>query len=230
MAGMEPAILIVLFVVLVVGLIILAALSAAKRRKELSAWAASRGLSFDPNQQGGFDARFPVFKCLCQNEHRYAYDVMTGQAGGRGVIAFDYHYETHSTDSKGNTTTTDHHFSAVIVASAVPLEPLVIRPEGLFDKIKEFFGVEGIHFESAEFSRKFFVSAPDRKWAYDVIHQRAMEMLMAMPVFHVECDRACVIAYRYGRFKPEDFDAALNVVNGLLDAMPEYLVKQQMGA
>ena len=46
-------------------------------------------------------------------------------------------------------------FSTIVVESDVVLEPLFIRPERLFDKVKEFVGIDDIDFESAEFSRKF---------------------------------------------------------------------------
>jgi hypothetical protein len=143
------------------------------------------------------------------------------------VLAFDYHYETHSTDSKGQRQTHHHHFSAVIVGSDVPLKPLLIRPEGFFDRVKGFFGFEDINFESAEFSRKFFVAAPDRKWAYDVLHQRAMEFLLVSPVFSLRFDTQCVIAWRSATFEPAEFTQALTLVRGLLEQIPDFVVKEQ---
>jgi len=119
---------------------------------------------------------------------------MEGTWSDRHLLAFDYHYETHSTDSKGHRRTNHHHFSAVILASALPLKPLFIRAEGFFDKLTEFVGFDDIDFESAEFSRKFYVKAKDRRWAYDVIHARTMEFLLSMPRFTIQFDRNNVIA------------------------------------
>jgi hypothetical protein len=159
--------------VVIVVLAVLGYQQAKKRRMALEAWAASRGLSFDPSNDSGMDDRYPAFNCLREGDNRYAYNVMRGQAGGHGVTAFDYHYETHSTDSKGERSTTNHHFSAVIVATGLPLKPLVIREEGFFDKVGAFLGFDDINFESTEFSREFYVKSPDRRWAFDVIHQRS---------------------------------------------------------
>jgi hypothetical protein len=97
------------------------------------------------------------------------------------------------------------------------------------DKVTEFFGYDDIDFESAEFSRKFYVQSPDRKWAYDVLHQRAMEFLLVSPVFSLRFDTQCVIAWRSATFEPAEFTQALTLVRGLLDQLPGYLVKEQTG-
>lgn len=219
----------VLFIALIVVIAILSAQARAKRRKELSEWGAAHGLTFTPDSNYGWDARFPAFRCLRQGDNRYAYNILFGRWGERSFIGFDYHYETHSTDSKGHRQTHHHHFSAVILEAGIPLQPLEIRPEGFFDRIGAFFGFEDINFESAEFSRKFHVTAPDRRWAYDVLHVRSIEYLMAAPVFSIAFDDARVIAHRSATFRPDEFGQAADVIAGLLDRLPDYLVRQQVG-
>ena len=226
---MEPFLIFVLVAAAIIVLGILAHQQAKKRRMALAAWASSRGLAFDPTHDSQMNDRYPGFKCLRQGDDRYAYNVMEGRAGGRPISAFDYHYETHSTDSKGHRTTHNHHFSAVIVATGLPLKPLVIRKEDFFDKIGEFLGFDDIDFESTEFSKAFYVKSPDRRWAFDVIHQETMEFLLASPRFALEFQQSDVIAYRGRTFKPEDFEAALEVIAGVLDRLPEYLVKELKG-
>lgn len=220
-------VIIVFGILLVVGFAIYGIIQARARRNALATWAAQQGLRFAPDNVRGFDERFPAFGCLQQGSNRFAYNVGTGTWHQRQVLTFDYHYETHSTNSKGETETSHWYFSAAIVESNVPLKPLLIRPEGFFDKVKSLFGFEDINFESAEFSRKFFVSAPDRKWAYDVLHQRAMEFLLVSPVFSIAFDTRSVIAWRGSTFKPEEFTQALTVVRGLLEGLPTYVIKQQ---
>jgi hypothetical protein len=153
---------------------------------------------------------------------------MRGQWQEKQFVGFDYHYETYSRDSKGRRQTHHHHFSGVILTSPIPLKPLYIRPEGFFDKITEFFGADDIDFESAEFSRKFYVKSPDRRWAYDVIHTRMMEFLLEQPRFSLQFDPSCIIAWNKRRFSPQDFATAGDLIHGLLDRLPNYLVKQQM--
>ncbi len=217
------------FIVLVVVLIVLGAKARAKRLKALSSWAVANRLTFSEAHDGSFDERFSSFDCLKQGDDRYAYNIMQGQWSGRGILAFDYHYETESTDSDGDTSSTDHYFSAAILLSKVPLKPLVIRAEGFFDKIGQFFGFDDIDFESAEFSRRFFVKSPDRKWAYDVIHPRTMEFLLASPRYSIEFDTGCVIAYRSSTFSPAEFVGAIAIIEGLLDRLPDYVVRDLTG-
>ncbi len=222
-----PCIIFPAFLVLVIVLIVFGQKAEAERRKRLAGWAAGRGLRFSPANDPSFDERHPEFDCLRSGDNRYAYNIVHGPWGPRQLLAFDYHYETTSTDSKGRRSTTHHHFSAIILRSTVLLQPLVIRPEGFLDKIGGFLGFDDIDFESAEFSRRFYVKAPNRRWAYDVLHPQAMEFLLRMPPHRIEFDPLHVIVWRNERFEPPGFEGAIAIAAGLLDGLPDYLVRQQ---
>ena len=217
------------FVALVTLGVFLSWYFAAKRRKELAGWAAAHGLAFSPAKDGSMDFQFPAFSCLKSGDNRYAFNVMHGKWSDHDFVGFDYHYETHTHSSKGGRQTHHHYFSAVILSSPVLLKPLSIRPEGFFDKVTEFFGADDIDFESAEFSRKFYVKSPDKEWAYDVIHQRTMEFMLASPNFSLQFAGNAVIAWRGSTFKTPDFEQAAELINGILDRLPEYVAKQQAG-
>jgi hypothetical protein len=223
-------------------LIIIAAIAAAigfaiwnsrmkdKRRKELAGWAQVNGLKFLPEKDHSVWMRYQLFKCLQRGEDRYAYNIMVGTSGTRVMSAFDYHYETHSTNSKGQRQTHHHYLSALVVDAGLPLKPLFIRPEGLLDKVTEFVGIEDIDFESAEFSQKFFVKSPDRRWAYDVLHQKTMELMLAYPRFHIDFQGSQVMAYFDNKtFTLGEFGSALKVVTGILDYLPESVVRELKG-
>ena len=60
----------VVFVVLLTGY-----LAAEKRRKELCAWAISRGLTFSSAKDRGMANGFTEFKCLHQGHSRYACNI-----------------------------------------------------------------------------------------------------------------------------------------------------------
>jgi hypothetical protein len=224
----------ILFIILI--LIVFAALAiysyhqAQRRKNDLMMLAARHGWQFVPANDHGMEARFAAFGCLQQGSNRYAYNILEGTHDDRPICGFDYHYETYSTDSKGNRQTHHHQFSAVVVDSGLPLKPLVLRPEGFFDKITEFFGMDDIDFESSQFSREFHVTSPDRRWAFDVIHQATMEFLLAAPRFHVELAGPRVMAYRSGCFGPNEFEHALDVVSGIINRLPNYLRSEWKGA
>ena len=211
--------------ILVIGsLIVFGIWRGAKRRKELAAWASGKGLYFRPERDGGFDERYPDFGCLRRGHSRYASNIAEGDLNGRRVTAFDYRYVTGSGKNRQT-----HHFSAVVLRSNVALKPLRIRSENVFDRVTEFFGLDDIDFESAEFSREFHVKSSDKRWAYDVLHQRTMEFLLSMPRFSLEFDTRHAIAWRNRRFNVETFESAIAVVEGILDRMPEYVIRQQGG-
>ena len=217
-----PAGIIALFVAVFAVIAIVGILQARARQKAMAQLAASRGMRFDPGKHHDVDDCFPAFACLRRGRGRYAHNRIFGDWNGRDCLLFDYRYVTGSGKNRRT-----HHFSAIILESELPLQPLLIRPEGFFDKIADFFGFDDIDFESAEFSRRFCVKSPDRKWAYDVIHQRTMEFLMAAPRFSIEFDHAHVIVWRAGRFSIDEFTAAVGLAEGLLDLLPEYVVRKQ---
>ncbi|MBI4245058.1 MAG: hypothetical protein HY606_13290 [Planctomycetes bacterium] len=217
-------VLIPLSLILVVAMIIYNIISADKRRKLLAEYAGQLNLRFTSAKDYYIDKHFRNFNCLQQGRDRYAYNIMQGQWNNHEFIGFDYHYKTGS----GKHTHT-HYLSCVILSSAVRLKPLFIRPENFFDKVTEFIGFDDIDFESAEFSREFYVKSTDKKWAYDVIHQRAMEYLLSQPRFSIQFDNDHVIAYNNSMFEPIEFESSANTVKGLLDLLPNYLLQQQTG-
>lgn len=217
--------IIFLFIALVVVVAILGALASAKRRKELTEWANQNGLTFSPSKDHSFDDIYSEFaSCLRRGHSRYASNILSGQWNGRGFTGFDYHYTTGHGKNRSR-----HIFSAVILTNDFDLGKLSIRPEGFFDKITEFVGFDDIDFESAEFSRKFYVKAPNRKWAYDVLHARTMEFLLSVPQFHLQFEGKRVLAYKNGTFKPHEFEQAAAVIEGIIDRLPGYVVEQQKG-
>ena len=212
----------VLAVIAVIALAIYAYLKRRLRRDALAAWARRKGLRFRDEHDKTIEYRFGNFDCLQQGHDRYAHNIIEGSWHGRDLTAFDYHYETGSGDDE-----TTHHLSAVILQAPCPLKPLVIRPERFFDRVSAFFGFDDIDFESAEFSREFYVKSRDRKWAYDVIHARMMEYLLAAPRYFVQFGLIHAIAWADRTFEPDEFGRAAEFLGGLFDRLPDYLIRKQ---
>ena len=230
MDGGGMMLIFILIAALVIAASIFSWIQARKRREALAGWALLKGLAFLEGRDDSYEDQFPDFKALKAGEgDRYAYNIISGDYRGRPLRAFDYHYITTSTDDKGHRTTNHHQFSAVIVNSLIPLKPLHIRPEGFFDHIAAAFGFEDINFESAAFSRQYKVTAPDRKWAYDVLHPRAIEFLLAVPPFSLQFDTGAVMFWNNKTWSVAEVEAAADTVNGLLDLLPDYLKEQQVG-
>lgn len=213
---------IVMVILATVGMVLFAFWSAAQRRKALAAWAQAHGLAFSPGSDRDMDDRHAHFNCLRKGHSRSARNIMRGELDRLQVVAFDYHYVTgHGKNRR------QHRISALIARSEVPLKHLFIRREHAFDKVTEFFGADDIDFESAEFSKKFYVKAKDRKWAYAVIHQGMMDYLMRSKKFSTQFDTHEIIVWRSRRFAPDEFLTAAHFIRGMLDLLPDYLVQEQ---
>ena len=216
---------IVLVILFIVGMLVAGAFFAAKRRKELTTWANRHGMSFSSRKNSAFGHNFPSVRCLNTGHSRYGTNFIQGSWKGRDFIGFDFHYTTGSGKNSQH-----HSLSGVVITSSIPLKPLFIRPEGFFDKMTEFFGFDDIDFESAEFSKKFFVKAEDKRWAYDVIHTRMMEFLLTSPGVTIQFDRFCIIAFKENRlFKPHEFGEVGDIITGIMDLLPDYVKQQQKG-
>ncbi len=219
---MEP-----LFIIGVIALIIIVAiagyLSAKKRREAMMALAARLGLHFDPNKNRDLASRYNFLDKLRTGENRYAFNTLSGHYQDHEVTAFDYHYETHTTDSKGHRQTHHHYFSCFLLHVPASFPELVIGREGFFSKVAQAFGYDDIDFESHEFSRKFCVRSPDKKFAYDVCNARMMEYLLANDDLTIEIEGDVLAITFNARLNPEQIESNLNRLVTLRSLLPDYL-------
>jgi len=178
----------------------------AKRREALFLLAESLGLTY----RGGPDASFDTFHTHAPfqiGRHRRARSLMEGETAigdeRYPVILGDYEYTVR--EGKRNET---RRFSFALFRLPWPAVPdLAIRYEHLGDKILGAIGFDDIDFESEEFSRRFFVKSPDKRFAYAVVHPQMMEFLLdgqtpKILLHHGEC---LVYVTERKRWAPEEF-------------------------
>ena len=219
MEGILP----VLIGIAVAVFIIFSILAGIRREKEMREWGDKYGLQYT-KKESGMDDAFPQFSCLRRGHSRYAKNILTGYIEKVSVCAFDYHYTTGSGKNQSH-----HSFSSLMINTGLPLKPLFIRTENFFDKVTEFAGFDDIDFESSEFSNEFYVKSPDKKWAYDVLHQKSMEFLLQAPRFTLDFQGPYIMAYRNRKFVLSDFEDAYKVITGLINLLPEYLMRELKG-
>ncbi len=211
---------------LMLVVVVVAAIYSHQREKERTAalrqFAGARGLSFDEGKRRGYHSRYLEFDFFDRGSNRYAENLLAGEVRGFPIEAFDYHYETHSRDSKGRRQTHHHRFSVVILESPFPLRELTVRPEGIFDKLSAAFGWDDIDFESAEFSRRFHVKSPDRRWAYDVLHPRMMEFLLSCPDHELHLAGRRLAVRGRSRFEAHEFAPAIEMGTTLIEGIPGF--------
>ena len=209
-------------------------LAAKKRREALSTLAGELGWQFDPDRNTHHDNEYAHFEVFRRGHSRAAYNTLEGsievdkRAFGAKMGDFTYKVTRHT--NKGSRTTT-YRFSYLIMHLPFREIPdLMIRQEGIFDKLAGAIGFDDIDFESAEFSRKFYVKSTDKKFAYDVIHPRMMEFLLDTPAqaVSIENGRCCVTDGR-SKWKPEEFRPMLNWLMEFFDHWPDHLTSRLQG-
>jgi hypothetical protein len=228
-----PVLFIAIAIVLVAVVAYFAWLAEKKRREALAAFAQQHGLRFDPGADSSHDDRYAQFEIFRRGHSRIAKNTMTGEVELFGrpcrLCCGDFRYKITSGSGKNRRTST-YNFSYLIVHPPWQTPPLLVRPEGLFDKIAGAIGFDDIDFESVEFSRKFFVKSPDKRFAYDVLHPRMMEFLLAEqpPMLDVEAGALC-LSDGSRRWPAEEFAAKMAFVTRFCDLWPRHLVKDLQG-
>lgn len=213
----------ILFGLLVLAGIIYSVIAAKKRREAMQALATRLGLRFNPDHDYQVGGYYGFLDDLAHGDNRYAFNVLAGQYGGSDVMAFDYHYETHSTDSKGRRQTHHHYLSVFTLSLPLSFPELRITKEGFFSKIAQAFGYQDIDFESAEFSRAFCVRSRDKKFAYDFCNAQMMEYLLANRDLSIELEgRTLAFAFN-GQLNVEQIEPNLGRLLQVRSLMPEYL-------
>jgi hypothetical protein len=257
MAGAVAILILGLFAGLIAGGITWGAIAAKRRRQALAAVAKELGLAFsfrdptsleghrpDPGPLAGLLEEYlerafagqmrpgwsglagdlDRFEPLAAGDTRRAYNVLRGRRGGRELSAFDYRYGIGSGVSRRTC-----RFSVAIAHCGCSCPELIVRPEGLLDKLAGAVGAEDIDFESQEFSKRFHVACADRKFAYAVIHAQTMEFLLGgpgwSPGWTLEMDGEDVAIWSPSRWSPEEFRSAIAVLEGFVDRIPRYLRK-----
>jgi hypothetical protein len=205
------------------------------REQALMQWAVANGWTFDYLRDDDHDSQFPQFGVFQQGHSRAAYNTIQGTVsiGGRGfpLRCGDYEYKVTITTGK-TTTTSTHRFSYIILSLPFQGVPgLVIRRENLLDKIAGAFGFGDIDFESAAFSKRFFVKSPDKKFAYDVITPQMMDFLMSgdPPPIDIDGGQIC-LTDGHGCWEPERFQQELSWAEQFFGLWPEFLMDQFGGA
>lgn len=202
----------------------LAFLMEKRRRVAFQAMADHTGLRYAPEVDHELASHFEFLNALGTGSNRYAHHVVRGEVDGLEVVAFEYHYETHSS-SKNGRRTHHHHLSVFTTNLPQSFPELTIRPEDVFSKIAQAVGYDDIDFESAEFSRRYCVRSRDKKFAYDVCHPVAMEFLMRFHDLDIEIEGRTLAAIQRGHLQPNHVESNLRRLLAFRRLLPKYLLQ-----
>lgn len=218
--------LVVLVVVAVLGVMAFGLLQARKRREELAAFAVQHGWTHTA-RDNSWTRRFsgPPFG---RGHTRRATNVLQGQHDGRPMVAFDYSYQV-TTGSGENRSTTTYHHSVIGLGVGRRLPALSVTPEGFFGRLVGRLTNRDIELESEDFNRAFTVTCPDRKFAFDVLHPRMMELLLRTPDIAWRFEGDTLLAVSSGKHTPAEVLRVLHVLDAVLDGIPEFVWREVRG-
>jgi hypothetical protein len=195
-----------------------------KRRERLMLFALKRGWQY-VGEDPGLTDRFAGTP-FGRGDRRRARNVLTGEESGRPFTAFDYSYETHSTDSKGNRTTTTHRFGVCVVPLPGPLGVVEVTPEGMFSRAAGAVGLTSdIDLESEDFNRMFRVRADDRKLASDVLTPRLMHFLVSVRPAAWRLQGRHILSWHTGRLDPAEVVRTCAVLCRVVEGIPSFVWK-----
>ncbi|MEO6714111.1 MAG: hypothetical protein ABIM89_11865 [Mycobacteriales bacterium] len=199
-----------------------------KRRAAIASFAAAKGWSYSRADPYGLPARWrsPPFG---QGDDREAENVITGVAsGGYPLHAFDYEYTEHRTDSKGHRHSTTYRFAVLALRLPCGMPGLHVGNENILTRIGSAVGFSDIEFESEDFNRAFRVKCDDAKFASDVLHPRAMEMLLQHGRgAEWRFEGADMLSWRSGRLDIPDVLQRVDLMCRVLQSIPTFVWKDR---
>src|SRR3954452_22706671 len=194
-----------------------------KRREQLMVWCTSAGYTFTVDDPRWCE-RWSTAP-FGQGDHRKAHNVITGRLHERTFAAFDYSYQTHSTDSRGNTTTTTHRYLVTTLQLPTWLPSLQVTPESVFTRIGNVLGLDDIELESEDFNRRFRVHARDRKFATDVLSPRTMQALLDRPSMSWRIEGTDVLSWQDGKLSPAAMLSSIAGLETVVAGIPSFVWK-----
>ena len=193
-----------------------------KRKALLLTWATNSGYQYSVEDDS-----------MCERwngdpfgegDHRRAQNVITGTAKAP-FSAFDYSYQTHSSDGRGGRTTTTHHYTVTALQMPAYLPDLQVTPENLLTRIGHSLGLDDIDLESEDFNRRFRVHASDRKFASDCLTPRTMQALLTRPEVCWRISGTDILTWGEGRISPSSVLEDLATLQLVVDGIPSFVWK-----
>lgn len=193
-----------------------------RRRAALASFALSKGWLYAASDARLVDAwTGPPFG---EGDHRKAVNVLTGTASGMPLTAFDYSYQTHSTDSRGHRSTTTHRYAVCALRLPAYLPPLSVTHDNVFLRIGEALGLaDDVQLESEDFNRRFRVQARDRKFATDVLSPRTMELLLARRPLRWRITGADIVCWDDGELSPTGILEVSSTLAAVVAGIPSFV-------
>lgn len=196
---------------------------AIKRVKEWKQFAKWHGLNFQEWDYQGILGNFDVYSLFQSGYNKHVCNLCFGKKGNMEICTFDYPYDPDN----------EHAFATgLLITSPFIWQSISIYAKDIlgdiFDRnLSEVIRFENIKFESAEFSKQYYVKCEDKKFAYDIIHPQIMELLLHVKYLNlnIETLHKTVLFRRIDPIPISEMDLLLETAIKFIDLIPEYLKK-----
>jgi len=201
----------------------------AKKRRELFAGvAAQQGWSYVPANYA-LAGQWSGTPFQTGDNWRVT-NVLSGPYNGHQMVAFDYSYQTHTTNGRGQRRTTTHRFGVVVLQLPGALPHLEVTHEGIFGgAVANALGFRDIQFESEQFNRAFRVKADDERFGHAVVTPRMMELLLARGEIGWRIEGNSLVGWDPGNHDPAQVMNRLWLLEQVLDNVPPYVWRDYAG-
>lgn len=224
------AVAITIAVLALVAFLVWQSVLADRRRIEaLAAWATRNGWKFADGKFGAPGLPYALFdRGHSRSSRCYATKSIAATPGLDAALVelFEYHYAiTHSNGKY--THTTNYYFVCARTRVACELGRVRIEREGLGDKLLQAVGFDDIDFEDHAFSKRYKVTAADRRHAYELIDGAMMRYLDHADAPAVESNGRELFAHFSGRATHDHYSGMAAFVEGFLAQLPRPLVNAE---
>jgi hypothetical protein len=180
-----------------------------KRQRPMARLARRLGYSYSPRPEENLLDRYDFLQLFRTEKFKEQGNLIQGERGSFRVRIFDY-------GGPGGTV-------VVFEAPGKDFPPFCLRRELPTDRAAAAAGFEDIDFESDEFSRKYYVTCKDRRFAFDVINARQMEMLLTLDDINIEIGRFVMAFYLSRSVSPTEIDWLHDLAWRFIGNVPEYV-------
>lgn len=225
---MDFRLFLVLFGLILVVIIVLGVIQYFVRRRKIAhliAVAAQRGWHYTPKDRALVD-RFDGAP-FGSGYGRRARHVLEGTYRGRNILAFEYTYKESSgtgDDSREST----YYFTVAALATPAVRPKLQVTREGMGRKLLGLVGIRDLQLESEEFNKTFHIRTDNDKFAYDILHPRMMEWMLAdgrAMTTPFRFERADLVTWKSGPIEMSTVDWLLDFICDVMDRTPDFVWK-----
>jgi carbonic anhydrase len=172
-----------------------------KRTEALQRVASDLGLAFFPQDNDQLYTELGWCDLFSRGRSQKLLNLMRGSSDGRYIAVFDNQHVTGSGRSKKTWRTT-----VALLRSDGPAMPrFLLRPEGTWDKISNWFGSADIDFNiRPQFSRSYVLRGDDEQAIRALFTEPLLEYFEQHPGLSTEGTGNTLLVYRLGRCVPPD--------------------------